>query len=86
MCVGNSDGMSCACLEAEEVGFVMEFEVTPPSGMEVRGVVIGGGQDEGNVMVPKVAGAVFSIRVEEGGTNVERGGGCWWWVGMWSAM
>jgi hypothetical protein len=33
-------------------------------------------------MVPKVVGAVFAIRVEEGGTNVERGGGCWWWVDM----
>ncbi len=80
MCVGSGDGMNCACLKAEEVGFVTVFKVTLPSGTEVGGVVVGGGQDEGN------AGAVFSIRIEEGGTNVKRGGGCWWRVVMWSAM
>jgi hypothetical protein len=86
MCVGSGDGMNCACLEVKEVRFVTVFEVTLPSGMEVRGVVVGGGQDEENAIVPKVVRAVFGIRVEEGGINVERGGGCWWWVGMWSAM
>ena len=86
MCVGSGDGMNPACLEAEEVGFVTVFKVTPPSGTKVWGVVVGGGQDEGNAMMPKVVGAVFDIRVEEGGTNVKRGGGCWWWVVMWSTM
>ncbi len=86
MCVGSGDGMNRACLEVEEVGFVTVFKVMLPSGTEVWGVVVGGGQDEGNAMVPKVVGAVFGIRVEEGGTNVKRGGGCWLWVVMWSAM
>jgi hypothetical protein len=86
MCAGSGDGINHACLEAEEVGLVTVFKVTLPSGTEVQGVVIGGGQDEGNAMVQKVVGAVFGIKVEEGGTNVEMGGGCWWWVGMWSAM
>jgi hypothetical protein len=80
MCVGSGDGMNPAYLEVEEVGFVVVFKVTLPIGMEVRGVVVGGGQDEANAIVLKVAGAVFGIRVEEGGTNVKRGGGCWWWV------
>ncbi len=78
MCVGSGDGMNHACLEVEKVGFVMVFHITLPSGTEVRGVVVSGGQDEGNAMVPKVLGAIFGIRVEEGGANVERGGGCWW--------
>ncbi len=28
MCIGSGDGMNHACLEAEEVGFVMVFKVT----------------------------------------------------------
>ncbi len=65
MCVGSGDGMNPACLEVEEVGFVTVFKVTLPNGTKVWGVVVGGGQDEGYAMVPKVVGAIFGIRVEE---------------------
>jgi hypothetical protein len=60
MCVGSGDCMTCACLEAEEVGFIPVFKVMLPSGTEVSWVVVGGGQDEGNAMVPKIVGAILT--------------------------
>ncbi len=45
-CIHSGDCLDGVVLKAEKVGTVMVFEVAAPCGSEVRGVMVGGVEDE----------------------------------------
>ncbi len=67
------------------------FEVVEPHLLEVRGVMVGGVEDEGGATVPQVVGPALAVSIVDGCADVEGSGGygwlefcggellCWWW-------
>jgi hypothetical protein len=72
------------------------FEVAAPRGSEVRGVMVGGVEDEGDTTFPQVMGPALTVSIEDGCANVNSsdgygqwefygvrscvGGGGWWMI------
>ncbi len=61
----------------------MVFEVVAPGGLEVRGMMVGGVEDEGDATVPQVIGPALAVSIEDGCADVESGGGYGWCEFCW---
>jgi hypothetical protein len=50
-----------------------------PHGSKVKGVMVGGVENEGDTAVLQVMGPAIAVSVEDGCADVESSGGYGWW-------
>jgi hypothetical protein len=58
---------------------VTVLEVVAPRGLKVRGVIVGGVEDEGDTTVPQVIGPALAVSIEDGCADVKSSDGYGWW-------